>query len=303
MNKRGGRAVFAAVLVTAFAVSGALSIKSIAESRQSMNDYGEAVAVAGFDEEGSFQEMLIPKECVDDSSVPVTADVGAVTRDEPERADTETVAEAVSGVGSSFYEDLKNDVIAQRLAETDLDALKEESTGVRGWICIPDTKIDYPLMQGDDNRFYLEHTWKGEANAAGSIFLESACSEDLSDFNTIIYGHRMRNTTMFGALSGYRSQDFYEDHPSIYICADGYVRKYDVFAAFEPAVTDCTYWVQYTDDGYKQRVIDFALENTVIQCGIVPDKDSSIITLSTCTGNGHATRWVVQAVLAGMIRA
>lgn len=197
---------------------------------------------------------------------------------------------------------LRNDPQAVQLAQTDIDALEEVNEDVLGWICIPDTLVNYPLMQGEDNQFYLEHTWKGKANSAGSIFLECQCSPDFTDFNTIIYGHRMSNTSMFGTLASYKKQSFWEEHKSVYICLDGVIRKYDIFASYEPKVTDCTYWVRYIKDEYKQQVIDFALEKTVIDCGITPQVSDEIITLSTCTGNGHATRWVVQAVLTGEMK-
>ena len=279
------RIVLIILCAVIFAVSGWSFVRSRIQYRESALDYDEASAIAGLDEEPA-QPPLDPRP-------PEEPETPAV-EPRPEIPQVEPEPEVVSK-----YENIRNDIYARRLATTDLEALREESADVKGWILIPDTLVDYPLMQSDDNQFYLEHTWKGKPNAGGSIFIECMCRDDFTDFNTIIYGHRMGNTSMFGTLASYKKQEFFEEHPSVYICLDGCVRRYDIFASFEPKTTACTYWVQYDKDEYKQRVIDFALEQSVIESGIVPETDDSIITLSTCTGNGHATRWVVQAVLAG----
>ena len=197
---------------------------------------------------------------------------------------------------------LSADPVAASLAEMDLEALRETNPDVIGWILIPGTLVNYPLMQGDDNQYYLNHTWQKEYNFAGSIFVECQCLPDFSDFNTIIYGHRMSNTNMFGALSSYKKQDFLDSHPSVYIRLDDCVRRYDVYAALEPKITDCIYWVRYDEERYKQKVIDFAIENSVVDAGITPGPQDRLITLSTCTGSGHATRWVVQAVLVAEMK-
>lgn len=237
------------------------------------------------------------------------------SRNQAENEDAQSIAgmdSVTSGSGSGIapalpegahtMESLAGDDMAKSLLETDLEALREYNSEVIGWICIPGTRVNYPLMQGEDNEYYLNHTWKGKYNEGGSIFLEAKCSKDFSDFNTIVYGHRMSNTSMFGALASYKKQAFWEEHRSVYICLDGLVRKYDIFAAYEPKVTDCTYWVQYDEEKYKKKVLDFALEKSVIDCGIKPTVLDDIITLSTCTGNGHSTRWVVQAVLSGELK-
>ena len=88
------------------------------------------------------------------------------------------------------------------LKQLDIPALQEVNSEVIGWIYIPDTEISYPLLHTQDNETYLHAAWDGTENVAGSIFLETQCSTDLTDFNTIIYGHNMRNGSMFGALKG-----------------------------------------------------------------------------------------------------
>lgn len=189
------------------------------------------------------------------------------------------------------------DPFAAVLAGTDLEALKEVNPDVLGWISIPDTELSYPLLQREDNSWYLNHTWTGERSAVGAIFLESQCDPNFSGFNTIIYGHRMNNRSMFGTLREYKQQDFWSQHPSVYIADAAFVRRYEIFAAGEVGIREVVYRLDLEESGLQQEFIDFCLEQSVIDTGVVPTAEDQVITLSTCTGRGHATRWVVQAVL------
>lgn len=193
------------------------------------------------------------------------------------------------------------DPFAEELKLTDLAALRETNPDVVGWISIPETQLSYPLLQGQDNEYYLNRTWKEEWNSAGSIYLESQVSADLSDFNTIIYGHRMRDGSMFGSLRDYHKPEHWEAHPSVYILDDNGVHRYDIFAAHEVGVREITYGLKIESDKAKQAFIDFSLERSVIDTGVVPTTEDRILTMSTCTGTGYDTRWVVQARLARTI--
>lgn len=186
---------------------------------------------------------------------------------------------------------------AALLAQTDLAALREVNPDVLGWISIPNTGIGYPLMDGEDNDFYLNHTWKKEANAAGSIFLEQQNSSDLVDFNTILYGHRMRDGSMFAGLKYYDDSAYRDAHPYVYIAHDGGCDRYEIFAAYQAPIGTRTYQYAFADEAQRQAFIDHALSATVIDTGVTPDADDRILTLVTCTGSGYESRWVVQAVL------
>lgn len=185
---------------------------------------------------------------------------------------------------------------AAALAQTDLAALQAVNEDVLGWIAIPETELSYPLLQGEDNQYYLKRDWKGRPDAAGSIFLECMCAGDFSGFNTIIYGHNMRNGSMFGSLRNYKSPDYWQAHPAIYILDGGGVRRYDIFAAHEVGVREIVYRLSFSEREDRQDFIDFCLERSVLDTGIVPEPEDQVITLSTCTGRGYETRWVVQGV-------
>ena len=191
------------------------------------------------------------------------------------------------------------DPYADALRNMDFSALQEVNSDVLGWILVPGTNISYPVVQGSDNDYYLNHTWKKTRNSVGAIFLEWQNSRDLSDFNTIIYGHRMNNRSMFGTLSQYKNQSYFAQHPYIYITDDHGSHRYEVFAAYEVSVEGLTYQLGFSGDASKQAFLDFCAGQSVIDTGVVPTVYDRVLTLSTCTGNGHATRWVVQGVLRG----
>lgn len=186
---------------------------------------------------------------------------------------------------------------ADLLQQVDLEALQAVNPEVVGWITIPETEVNYPLLQAADNRYYLDHTWMGDTSSVGAIFLECRCAPDFSGFHTIIYGHNMRNGSMFGSLRHYAGADYREAHPSVYLVTAGGVRRYDIFAAFEAGVEEIVYRLDLEETGSEAEFLRFSLDHSVIDTGIIPEPEDQIITLSTCTGRGHAKRWVVQAVL------
>ena len=190
-----------------------------------------------------------------------------------------------------------DDPIVGVMARVDLDALQAVNPDVLGWISIPDTIISYPFLQGEDNEYYLRRTWQGEKNNAGCIFLDSEVSPDLSDFNTIIYGHRMRNETMFGPLKYYSDPAYWEDHPTIYVRDESFIRRYEIFSAYETDVTAITFGLGFSQQTHKKAFLDFSKSQSVIDTGVEVGTFDRILTLSTCPARGYDTRWIVQAVL------
>ena len=184
-----------------------------------------------------------------------------------------------------------------KLASIDLNALREVNPDVIGWIRVPNSKINYPLMQGEDNTFYLEHTWEGNKNPYGSIFLESRNSPDMTDFNTIIYGHNMLNGSMFGGLSSFGYQWYFNWNKYVYILTDVGIYRYEIFSSYAAEVDSATYGLSFNQWETRENFIAMALENSQIDSDVVPEPTDRIITLSTCTGVGYESRRVVHAML------
>ena len=247
--------------------------------------YSEAEELAGVPKFDVLEELQV-------ESVPVQtpvpqAPVEPLDEATPEEIPSEPEQEKVVWV----------DPYADALAAMDFTALREVNPEVVGWILIPGSPVSYPLMQGADNEKYLNTTWRGTRSSVGSIFMEHLNSADFSDFNTIIYGHRTVNKSMFGSLKNYAKQEYQKSHPYIYITDDAGSRTYAVFAAYEVGVQELTYRLGFLDEADKAEFLEFCVASSVIDTGIVPKVDDYIVTLSTCTGQGYDTRWVVQAVL------
>lgn len=184
------------------------------------------------------------------------------------------------------------------LAGIDLESLRAVNEDVAGWIALPGTTLSYPLLQGDDNQFYLFHNWKGEAASGGSVFLESVCNPDLAGFHTIVYAHRMRNDTMFGILKYYKSPDFWQEHPRIYVVLDDKIYCYDIFSAQEAGVEEIVFRLDIEENHLEEEFLQYCTEASVISTGIVPKAENRILTLSTCADNSREKRWVIHCVLA-----
>lgn len=183
------------------------------------------------------------------------------------------------------------------LSSIDLNALREVNPDVVGWIFLPNSLINYPLMQGDDNTFYLEHTWEGVENPYGSIFLETRNSPDLTDFNTILYGHNMLNGSMFAGLSYFAYQWHWDWNRYVYLVTDAGILRYEVFSSYTADVDSATYGLSFQQPETREEFIAIAVENSQIDTGITPAITDRIITLSTCTGLGYESRRVVHAYL------
>ena len=180
----------------------------------------------------------------------------------------------------------------------DLEALRAVNEDVVGWIAIPGTTLSYPLMQGEDNQYYLNHSWKRESVVGGSVFLESTSNRDLTDFHTIAYAHRMRNDTMFGTIKYYKELDYWQEHPRVYVILYDTIYRYDIFSAQEASIKGIVYRLDIEENHLEDEFLQYCIENSVIDTGLTPEADDRILTLSTCTGNGHASRWVIHGVLA-----
>lgn len=194
---------------------------------------------------------------------------------------------------------VEGDPYMEELAQTNLAALREVNPEVLGWISIPGTNVSYPIVQRDDNEYYLKHTWNHKSSYVGSIFMEHQNASDFSDYHTIIYGHNMIDDAMFGSLRKYKEADYLEAHPYIYIFDDRGCHRYEIFAVYEAEVKSNTYRLGFSGNDAKVKFLNSCLKQSVIDTEIIPTINDRIITLSTCTNRGYDTRWVVQARLRG----
>jgi len=163
-----------------------------------------------------------------------------------------------------------------------------------GWILIPGTKINYPIVQCADNDYYLNHTWEHEKNAAGTLFVDCNIADGMEARNVIVYGHNMKNGSMFAGLKNYRDDKFYEEHKTFHVFTETGFHKYEVFSVFVTSPVSEAYAIGFADDAmfmsYVEKMQSWSLQNT----GVTVNADDQILTLSTCVNN-NVDRLVVQA--------
>lgn len=179
-----------------------------------------------------------------------------------------------------------------------LEALQEVNSDVCGWVYIPDTVVSYPILLGEDNSEYLYTAYNGESISSGSIFMDYRCSKDLSDFNTVIYGHNMRNGSMFASLNEYQNQEYYEANKSVYITLNGGTYRCEIFSAYVVDRVGTAYTLDFADDAAKQTFLDEICAASEIEGSILPSVSDRILTLSTCTSSSRTNRMVVHARIA-----
>ena len=119
-----------------------------------------------------------------------------------------------------------------RYLEIDFAGLKAVNPDVIAWIQILALDISYPVVQGKDNAYYLHHLFSGESNINGSIFVDCHNQPDFTDQNTIVYGHNMKNGSMFGTLDKYQDKELFEQHPEFYLYLPDKILKYRIFSCY-----------------------------------------------------------------------
>ena len=176
----------------------------------------------------------------------------------------------------------------------DWESLKAINSDIIAWLQIEGTEISYPVVKGTDNDYYLHHTFEKNYNSAGSIFVEYTNSSDFQDCNTIIYGHNMRNGSMFGLLRKYfQTQDSLPGR-YVWICTPEKDYRYEIFSSHVVDASGEVYTLFSAPDEQFQQYLDSMKAQSLVDFGVDVTKEDKIITLSTCTGN-DATRFVVQA--------
>jgi len=202
----------------------------------------------------------------------------------------DTVTEEISRVNADFMQKVKE--------------LQQENSDVKGWIRIEGTNINYPLLQGTDNEFYVTHNYKKENSRFGSIFIN--CNSNIEDVNSniIIYGHDMQNDTqMFADMLKYKEKEFYEAHPVIRIITEKTDTEYEIIHVFKSRVfyenetNVFRYYHYYNLDSeeiyseYLRNCKEIELYNTEV----IANYGDQLLTLITCEYSQENGRFVIIA--------
>lgn len=182
------------------------------------------------------------------------------------------------------------------------DLITNTNADIYAWIYIPDTKIDYPVVQHPtDNSYYLNYNLDGSKGYPGCIYTEDYNTKDFTDPNTVLYGHNMINGSMFAGLHKYADMQYLTEHPYVYIYTPERMYVYEIFAAYEYSNAhlllngDLTSEVVFKN--YLQEIREIRSMNYNIVEDIEVTTEDCILTLSTCIKNKPDNRYLVQGVL------
>ena len=182
--------------------------------------------------------------------------------------------------------------------DVDFAGLRNQNEDIVGWIYFEDEEsISYPLLYSGDD-YYLRRNYLKEEETAGSIYIDGNNSPDLDDSHTLIYGHNMRNLSMFGNLKFYKTEeDYFENHRYFQLITESGAYRYEIFAYKDvSSLTGGIYttW-KYVDDDFKKFVEDSICQGSYVDADIDVDDETHIVTLSTCSYDSDV-RFTVSAV-------
>lgn len=166
-----------------------------------------------------------------------------------------------------------------------------------GWIRVPGTKIDYPVVQTKDNDYYLRRNLKKEWAIRGTAFMDYRSEGKAGDLNTVIYGHNMKDGTMFGNLSKYKKKTFFEENQYIEYDYPGGTTKWQVFSAYIYKSENDYFKATFFDEEDYQGYLQDCKNRSIYDTGVLVEDGGRMLTLMTCTYEYDDARFVVQAKL------
>ena len=184
--------------------------------------------------------------------------------------------------------------------DIDFDALLEINEDVIAWISVPGTEIDYPVVWRGNNAYYLDRDIDGKYSMYGTIFMDMGNKAGFTDRNTVIYGHNMKDGTMFAQLHDFASPEFFEQNREIKLYTPEGMRVYEIFAAYTTDDRNVLYERDYSDDAVWEDYISEIYGHKVSGAIFLQNemgKGDRILTLSTCVTGEDEQRYLVQGVL------
>lgn len=168
------------------------------------------------------------------------------------------------------------------------------------WIEIKDTNINYPIMQKEGSpEYYLRRNYKGEYSYSGTPFLDEDC-RIVESQNIIVYGHNMKDGTMFSSLTKYKNKQFYEEHPSINLKVKQDLWKYEIVSVNIVNETDEWYsFTDYSNADETNKLINKKIKESLYSTDKTADNSDSFLTLSTCDYSRKNARLIIIAKRSG----
>lgn len=174
--------------------------------------------------------------------------------------------------------------------------LAQINPDIVGWIFIEGTNINYPVVQGTDNDYYLKHLFDGTENRSGCIFLDKDCSADFSDPHSIIYGHHLKDKTMFTGLMQYKQQSFFDEHPVVLIVTPSHRYRIRLFSGYVCGTWANAWEMDFSSSSFADWLADIAAQSGFTS-PVSPAEDDLIVTLSTCTYEFDNAKYVLHGFI------
>lgn len=210
---------------------------------------------------------------------------------------TEVIKESTDTSDTSGSEPNSTDTTSESETEAvpitvDFVSLLADNGDVVGWIYCPNTPINYPVAQGKDNNEYLRHDLKGKYLVSGTLFVDYRNGLIGEDINYVIYGHNMKNQTMFGTILKYKEQSYYDEHPVLYYLTPEQNYKLEPIAGLVVSTEDMIYQPSPETDSFSEYV-EKLVEKSGFQSEAEYFPGDSLVTLSTCSYEFDTARYVL----------
>lgn len=199
-----------------------------------------------------------------------------------------------TGKAEKVYDQARESYRANYEAETEDNVSERElPEGMVGWISCEGTEIDYPVMQAADNAFYLTHLYDGQINSSGSIFMDCANVSADEDQNVILYGHHMKNGSMFAGLTKYKDQQYYEMHPTMSFMTGKQEYTVELICGTVENGSQDILKCRFESDSALLDYVDSFVSRSVFKSSTKVSTSDRIITLCTCSYENNNARFVL----------
>lgn len=214
-----------------------------------------------------------------------------------------------SVITGTVLNDIENEeasFLYAQMPQVDFEMLWETNPDICAWIYIPNTQVNYPVLQNSKatepyDTYYLKHTVDGQSGLPGAIYIEPCNRKNFVDYNTVLYGHHMKNGSMFASLDSYLEETFMEENPYVYLVTPEKNMVYEIFAAVQYDDRHIIGSYDFEDTAGRQSFLDSlavnADERNVLREDVEVTSEDRLITLSTCVKGQDEKRLLVEAVL------
>ena len=218
---------------------------------------------------------------------------------ESEETYKDIVANVVTIKDADDINEQEGEKIEQAPIAVDFNALLSQNKDVVGWLYCENTPVNYPIVQSDDNDYYLRRMLNGIYNIAGTVFMDYRCHSDYSSLNTIKYGHKMKNDSMFGTFTDYKSQEYYDEHPIIWLLTPEVNYKIELMAGYvTPSDSDA--YSEFVSQEELYEYIQEAKKKSTFSSPLTCSSEDRIVTLSTCSYEYDTARYVLVGKLSSL---